>query len=146
MDQYGTVLESHDGVARVLVRRPGACEHCGACELGARPEQVVELPNPEGYPAGTSVVLKVAEGEVAKASLVVYVIPLLALFLGFGVGEVLNRYLARPSELLVLFTGLVFLGLTYWGIFLWDRRRSRSRCTPVMEAAALAGGPDRPKG
>lgn len=143
MEQLGTILETSGGRARVLVRRPGACEHCGACELGSRPEQVVDLPNPAGLPVGASVRLVVAPGEVAKASLVVYVIPLLALLLGFGVGEWFGRWTGRGSELLILLVGVLFLFASYGLIFLWDRRRQHSRCTPAME---LAPGGERTSG
>lgn len=142
MEQHGTVLESRDGLAKVLVRRPGACARCGACNLGTSPEQVIELPNPEGYPPGTAVRLVVAPGEVATASLVVYIIPLAALFAGFGAGEALGRFFGYRSELLDLLVGLGFLGLAYGLIFLWDRRRRDSRCTPRLEAV----GPDDPDG
>ncbi|MDI6870512.1 MAG: SoxR reducing system RseC family protein [Bacillota bacterium] len=134
MEQLGTILESHNGKARVLVRRPGACARCGACELGARPEQVIELPNPRGYPPGTTVRLVVGPGEVARASFTVYVIPLAALLIGFAAGELLGRWTGHPSELLVFVTGILFLLLSYRLLFLWDRRTRRTRCTPAMEA------------
>jgi sigma-E factor negative regulatory protein RseC len=143
MEQYGTILESGAGWAKILVQRPGACTHCGACELGARPEQVIELPNPQGYPPGTAVRLVIAPGEVAKASAVVYLVPLAGLFLGFGAGELLGRRLGRPSELLTLITGLLFLFAFYGLIYLWDRRTRRTRCAPAMEAVSQ-GGDSRP--
>ena len=139
MEQHGTILETHGGQAKVLVRRPGACAHCGACELGARPEQVIELPNPQGLPPGTEVRLLVDEGEVAKASFVVYVIPLFFLFLGFGAGQLAGRWLGVSSELLIFAAGLLFLLLSYGLIHLWDRRRKASRCLPVMEAVSGGG-------
>ncbi|MGE5554490.1 MAG: SoxR reducing system RseC family protein [Betaproteobacteria bacterium] len=142
MEQYGTILESRGGQAKVLVRRPGGCAHCGACELGSRPEQVIELPNPQGYPPGTAVRLLVAPGEVAKASAVVYLIPLAALFLGFGAGTLLGRWTGHSSDLLVFVTGLLFLVAAYGLIFLWDRRTRRNRCVPVMEA--VSPGEERP--
>lgn len=145
MEQFGTVLESRDGKARVLVRRPGACEHCGGCELGASPEQVIELDNPQALAPGTPVRLLVAPGEVAKASVVIYVLPLVALFAGFGAGQVLGRILGYSSELFVLFVGLLSLAAAYGLIFAWDRRRRHSRCTPVMEAADSASGDPRLK-
>lgn len=136
MEQFGTILEIHGAQAKVLVRRPGSCAHCGACELGARAEQVIELPNPEGLPVGTNVRLSVAPGEVAKASAVVYVFPLAALLLGFGLGEWLGRRTGHTSDLLTLVTGVLFLFLAYGIIYLKDRRQTTHRCTPVLHAAA----------
>jgi sigma-E factor negative regulatory protein RseC len=140
MDQFGTILENAGGQARVLVRRPGACAHCGACELGSRAEQVIELPNPDGYAPGTSVRLVVAEGEVARASFLVYVVPLLALFAGFGLGEYLGRLAGHPSDLLVAGAGLACLVLAYVALAWWDRRRAPGRCAPRMEA--VQSGPE----
>ncbi|MGE5509095.1 MAG: SoxR reducing system RseC family protein [Chitinophagales bacterium] len=133
MEQAGTIVRTRDGLATVLVRRPGGCEHCGACELGSAAEQEIELPNPDRLAVGTQVRLVVAAGEVARASAMVYLIPLAGLFLGFGAGELLSRLLGWRSDLPDFLGGVLFVAMAFRGISLWDRRRRRTRCVPRIE-------------
>lgn len=135
MEQQGEIIGLGQGTAKVKVRRPGGCEHCGACELGATPETVVELPNPEHLQVGTKVRLVVEEGEVVKAAGLVYLVPLAGLFLGFGAGQVARTGWGLRSELWTLGFGLLFMGVSLAIVYLVDRRGKSKRCLPRMEKA-----------
>lgn len=135
MEQEGEIIALGAGTAKVRVRRPGGCEHCGACELGANPETVVELPNPNELPLGARVRLVVDEGEVVKAAGLVYVVPLVGLFVGFGAGQWLRSSFGLRSELWTLLCGLVTMGISLVVVYLIDRHGKSKRCLPRMEAA-----------
>lgn len=132
MDQQGEIVAVGSGRATVRVRRPGGCEHCGGCELGASPETTIELPNPENLAVGTVVRLQVDEGEVVKAAGLVYLVPLAGLFLGFGVGQVFRTRLGLTSELWILGFGLLFLAAGLGLVAQADRRSKSKRCLPRM--------------
>jgi positive regulator of sigma E activity len=77
----------------------------------------------------------VDEGEVVKAAGLVYVVPLVGLFLGFGAGQWLRSSLGLRSELWTLLCGLIAMGLSLVAVYFFDRHGKSRRCLPRMEQA-----------
>ena len=81
-----------DGTARVIhVRRSacsGDCHKCSGC--GAQ-QETLELTarNPIGACPGDLVIMEAKTGPVLRAAAVLYVLPLVLFFLGYGLGQAL---------------------------------------------------------
>ena len=93
MEETGTVVEVEGRIAKIRLLRQATCNKCGMCGIGQHPEIVVEVPNTIGAGPGDAVRLAIESGNVLRAAVVVYVVPLLVAILGF----LLASYLAGPA-------------------------------------------------
>ena len=82
--ETGKVLETADGTACVLVERSAACHGCaaqGVCHtLGGGTDARVRVRNDLDARAGDVVELGIRESSLVSASIIVYMIPVAALF------------------------------------------------------------------
>ncbi len=84
---------SADGKAEIIHHRQSACSgDCHKCSgCGAQAEVlIIEALNPIGARAGDFVVLSSDTGQVLKLALLVYILPLVLFFLGYGLGAALG--------------------------------------------------------
>lgn len=99
MVRTGKVVSAQGGMMEVCFTRPEACAHCGQC-AGQKEETLVKIPG--SVPAGRWIDVDMPEGQVLKASLLAYVLPLLMLLGGLALGSVLFE-----KEALWALTGLL---------------------------------------
>lgn len=90
MEQQVRVKEIYaDGMALVVHTRlsacSGDCHKCSGCGA-ARETMVLRAENPIGAQPGDLVKIQSASAPVLKAAAVLYVLPLLLFFLGYGLG------------------------------------------------------------
>jgi positive regulator of sigma E activity len=124
MERTGIVLEriSKDR-ARIRLLAPEACESCGACHMAAsKSDYAIEAIDPIGAGVGRKVLLKIPPKSVLKASLMMYILPLV-LFLGFY-GLAFGLLRSSLEERLAELAGVVAGGLAV-GILLVLMRRGR---------------------
>lgn len=110
MRQKVTVIALEGKDALVRYHRPtachGDCDHCGGCSAMAAPEELtVRAENLIGARPGDQVMIEGETRKVAWAVGLVYVLPLLLFFVGYGLGEMLLRAGTIPG-LLGFFLGL----------------------------------------
>jgi len=101
----GKVVAGENGVLEVCFERPEACAHCGACG-GQKEETLVKIPG--NVPVGRWIDVDMPEGQVLKASMLAYVMPLLMLLGGLALGSALFK-----NEALCALTGIVCMGLSW---------------------------------
>lgn len=126
MEQTGEVIEVKDGLLTVQFCRPEACETCRAC-TGEKNRAMIKIPG--DAQVGDMVTVSMPEGQVAKASLLAYFMPLcgllLGLFIGFMLGGDISAIIGAAAGLLLSFLVLRLL----------DRRLSQDeRWTPKLVA------------
>ena len=101
MQSVGQVVAVTNNVARVRFERTKACGKCRACLSFGETQAEVELPNTLHAKVGDWVEISLHEGEVAKASLLAYGIPLAGLVAGVLLGSLWG-------EIAAVFCGLLF--------------------------------------
>jgi sigma-E factor negative regulatory protein RseC len=129
VEENALVVATEGDEAWVETSRRSSCGSCEAkgCGTGAlsrvlgRRSQRLRVKNPIAAQAGDAVVLGIPESALLLGSLVVYLVPLLALLAGGLVGEALAAQLALAQEAASILFALVALG----GSFLWLRRFNR---------------------
>ena len=114
MLRSGKVVAAENGVLEVCFERPEACAHCGAC-AGQKEETLVKIPG--SAPVGRWIDVDMPEGQVLKASMLAYVMPLLLLLGGIALGSVLFK-----QEVLWAVTGIVFMGVSWLALRLIEKR------------------------
>ncbi len=87
MEQTGEVIKVLDGLLTVQFCRPEACESCRAC-TGEKHKAMLQIPG--DAQVGDIVTVSMPEGQVAKASLLAYAMPLVGLMAGLFTGYALG--------------------------------------------------------
>ena len=118
MVRTGKVVSASNGELEVCFERPEACAHCGAC-AGQKEETLVKIPG--NAPVGRWIDVDMPEGQVLKASMLAYVLPLLMLLGGIALGSVIFE-----KEALWAVTGIVCMGLS-WLVLRMIEKRMRNR-------------------
>lgn len=91
MKQYGMVLRTDGKLAQVSVRQHSACAQCGKCDMSHESKDLtVSAVNIAGAAAGDMVRLEMAQRDVMAAGLIIYVLPLVVMFIGAAVGQALS--------------------------------------------------------
>lgn len=130
IEETAHVVEAQGEYAWVETQRRSSCGSCSAkgCGTGALAKilggrsQRMKVRNPVHAKPGDDVVLGIRERDLLKGSLAVYVVPLLTMFGGALLGEILAPQWGSEAETLSVFFGLLGLG----GGFLWLYRYNRA--------------------
>jgi len=93
--QEGVVLEIIGDIAKVKTSRHNDCENCGACPGNSA--MVLEVLNQVGAKPGQRVVVEVREVNMLKAAFIVYILPLIAVFIGALLGGTLAQKFGNES-------------------------------------------------
>ena len=132
MNQFGQVLEVQEDKATIKVRKHASCKSCGACGFLSKTdveEVVLEAFNPIGAKKGEVVKVTAERRKVLLATLIVYVIPIIALVVAMYIGQQLAIGMGREDihELVGIITGLGAMSAVFVGVRLVDKRIEKSQ-------------------
>lgn len=114
--EVGQVTELSGSLAKVIVKRRSSCESCGACGMGGRAEMSFMLKNDIGAQVGDRVLIEMRSHALYKAAFLVYTIPLVAMVLGFLLGQFIGGSWGmspEPAEFFGIGTGFLFLVIAF---------------------------------
>ncbi len=122
MTQIATVKCLLDGGrAEILVRRQSACGHscesCGGCGPEAQAQVAAVAENPSAAQPGDTVLVESESGRVLSLAAVLYLLPILLLFVGYFIAKALG--LGEGASLGV---GLVCMAASFLADWRIDRR------------------------
>ncbi|MCK4258606.1 MAG: SoxR reducing system RseC family protein [Halanaerobiales bacterium] len=122
MEETGQVIRIVDEkMAEIELCRHSACGKCGQCSHGENTR--FEVHNPIQAQVGDVVVLKMETRHLLTAVMMVYMLPLVTLIVGYGLGSWFNSLLKIwQGEGFAIITGLIFMGLTFVGVKFYDRK------------------------
>lgn len=112
MRRTGTVVKDAEGVLKVMVERPTECERCGMCQDR---KLLLDLPGGD-WSEGDTVDIDMPADRVLRASALVYVLPLLLLFLGLLLGDAVGGALGMSAEGASILMGLALMALGFVGV------------------------------
>lgn len=132
LEETGVVLETSENQAVVLLQRTERCHSCTLCKSG--PDgMLLEVHDPIGVSTGAKVVIGRSPQALVKATALVFVLPLIALFAGAFAAQIL---LPNAGDLVVASgagIGLVLGGVAVW---LYERNMkagTRQQFQPYIE-------------
>lgn len=116
--QEGVVLEVNGKMAKVKSSRHNDCKNCGACPGNSA--LVLDARNTVGAKSGQRVTIEVREVNMLKAAFIVYVLPLIAAFLGAIAGGFVAEPFALPETFSRIAGGMGAFLLAVWYIKYFD--------------------------
>lgn len=110
MKQIGTVVEVNEDKATVAVRRASACgENCAMCKGECAPTlHKAQVLNSAAAECGDLVRIETADTAVLKSAFLVYFLPLVILFLCYGVAFSVSKNGATATIAALLGLGAAF--------------------------------------
>ncbi len=125
MREIGRVVSVRGNRLAVSVKRTAACERCGKCShahiaFGNNDDIIVEAIPLGPVQTGELVELEMEGRDYVKLSFIIYIVPLLSGFVGFGLGWFLGGLLRSPA-LWGTILGLAGLALAFFWVRQYDK-------------------------
>jgi len=124
--EEGIILKIHGYTATIQINKAVACSHCKAGCMERNGVMVTEAENPIGAKAGDTVSLGLNSKKALTATLVVFGLPLLALFIGVIVTSVVTKRIGYQNQGLSIIVGMVAFLLTFIPVKAYDKQLKRS--------------------
>lgn len=113
MQQAGRVIDTEEDIARVEIRRVSACgENCAMCKGGCKPtKHIATVNNKVGAKPGDIVKIKTDDARVLKSAALLYILPILVLFVFYAIAYILteNTGVSSVSGVIGLVSGFFVL-------------------------------------
>lgn len=129
--EQGLVIEVIDEEAKIKVGRHNDCKNCGACP--GNDSVIIIANNQVGAKPGQRVLFEVKEKSILKAAFIVFILPLVALFIGVMLGGVAGKYIGINIRMLQIMGGIMAFLLSLAVIKVFDKAASKSdKSKPVI--------------
>lgn len=140
MQQTGLVISREKGWALLEIIRPSACKGCGMCKPSDNAKRVKAICDME-VAKGDFVVVEMKDGDVLKAAMVAYGVPLLGFLAGIVTGNGFAGYfkLQEKADAFAAAGGFLFLFLAYLGVRKYDLGLDSRKFAPVVTGMADPG-------
>lgn len=123
MDRAGIVVSQMGEYSRVKLVRHTACGNCGACQLGDDQKDIMLVAkNAVKAKDGDLVEVSMETGGVLSAAFIMYILPLVGLFIGLLIGQTFFK----SSDAITALLGLGSMTAIYVVIKLNDKRFLRN--------------------
>lgn len=122
MTERGLVIDTNEHIAQVVVEKSENCEGCNACGIGGGRTMIAEVENPINAKKDDSVLVEVSDRQALKAGLLVFGLPLAALFIGvFGISSIAQSIgFASSSGTIGGIGGFLLLVLACIGVYFYS--------------------------
>jgi positive regulator of sigma E activity len=148
--EHGTVIGVGPGSVDVRVKATEACANCSHCSRVDKDGMVIgDVGNDLGAEEGDTVEVEIPPGTDIRAGIYAYILPVVALLVGYGVGNALGTLMRWDADL----TGAAFavLGVAVGMLTMRSRARKvlssdrfRPRVRAIIARAVAGGGSARP--
>lgn len=112
--EIGIVIEVENNVTKVKLNKHSDCKNCGTCP--GNDAAVVEAVNDVNAVPGQRVMIEVKENNVIKIAFVIFILPLIAVFIGSIIGKFIADKIAYNGIWLTIFGGVAGLLLSIFYI------------------------------
>lgn len=123
--EEGIIIETDGVTAKIKVGRHVECKDCGACP--GSDAAIVTVRNTINALVGQRVLFEVKDEGALKGAFLIFVFPLLALFIGLFLGGIAAAYLSVNNVTGRIVGAVVFLSAALVGIIIFDRRIGKNR-------------------
>lgn len=129
--EQGLVVEVINEEAKIRVGRHNDCKNCGACP--GNDSMIISANNKIGAEPGQRVLFEIKEKNVLKAAFIVFIVPLIALFIGAMLGGFIGEYFAFNTRMLQIVGGVIAFALSVIIVKAFDKATSENvKSKPVI--------------
>jgi sigma-E factor negative regulatory protein RseC len=141
VQERGRVVTVRDGAVDVRMEVSTECGGCTACSRGADGETIMQdVRDPFGATVGDTVEVVIPDSVARPAAVAVFVVPVLAMLLGYLAGFLLGRWAGVAPDVSGLVFALVGANLAFVGVRLAERKiASNERFMPKVSAIISRG-------
>ena len=136
LTEKGVIEKILDQNALVRIQRSSACAHCesrGKCEVTSDNAVLIEVANDHRAKVGDHVELNMPANNLMKLSLLVYLLPIIALIIGAYVGGILAESLQIKHSIASILGGGFAMGIAFCLLKYINRAaKARSNYHPRM--------------
>mgnify|MGYP001565562654 CR=1 FL=1 len=130
-DEEGIVVEVDGQTAKVRAAKHGDCKNCGACP--GDNAIVLDAQNPLSAKPGQLVAFEIQETNMLQAAFIVYIMPLLAIFIGSFAGDMLANKFGLAVSSFRISGGILAFILSIIYVKLYDKSsRKNIKMQPVI--------------
>lgn len=122
--EQGIVIEVIDNVAKIKVGRHNDCSNCGGCP--GSDNVIISANNKIGATVGQRVVFDVKDVNVLSGAFVVFILPLIAIFLGVLLGGGIGKYIGYNIHIFQIAGGIITFLLSIIFVKLFDKAATES--------------------
>lgn len=127
----GVVIQVIGDIAKVKANRHGDCKNCGACP--GDKAMVVDAMNSLNAKPGQRVAFEVKEVNMLKAAFVVYILPLVATFIGAVAGGILSKKNGQWNTTFEVIGGIIGFILSIIYVKFFDKAANKNeKMRPVI--------------
>jgi len=134
MREKGEVVSFVDGTARVRFERSDACARCGLCRAGFGTEPLLEVETEKPLSVGDKVTVEIKGPGFLRASILVFLIPLIFFLVGTLAGRALAINLSLKGntvDLVGLAVGASVLGAVFAVLRIYENRLRKTKSFEV---------------
>lgn len=117
--QEGFIIKLEGDLARIKVAPNADCDNCGACDM--KHMEIIAY-NPVKATTGQKVRFIMAQGSMLKISFMLFVMPLLSVFIGLYAGSLAASAFSLNQTALMTAGAFVFLAVAVAIIFFYDKK------------------------
>lgn len=131
-ESSGIVIEVKDGMAKVRTSNHGDCANCGACPGAAA--SVINVKNPIDAKPGQHVLFEIEQTNMLKAAFIVYILPLVGIFLGGLIGTFISNKIGGHLKIFQIGGAVIIFILSLLYVKVFDKSTGRNEAAkPVIK-------------
>jgi sigma-E factor negative regulatory protein RseC len=129
-ESEGVVISINGNMAKVKANRHGDCKNCGACP--GDQAMVVDALNTVKAKPGQRVAFEIKQANMLRAAFVVYMLPLIAIFIGAMVGNWVAAKIGQSATLFQVCGAVIGVILSVLYIKFFDKSASNDTMQPTI--------------
>lgn len=122
-NEIGYVVEVNEEVTKIKIGRHSECKNCGACP--GNNNLIVSVNNPIGAKVGEKVCVEMPQDNIVPSVYIVYIQPLLLVFIGAIIGYLLSVYTHKSATPFEVIFGCIFFIISLIFIKIVDKKAER---------------------
>lgn len=124
-NEVGYVVEATDEVTKIKLGRHSDCKSCGAC--AGNNNLILAVNNPIGAKVGDKVCIQMPKDNILPSVYIVYIQPLLLVFIGAIIGYIISLYAHKSSIGFEIVFGAIFFLISIIFIKVVDNKASKKK-------------------
>lgn len=129
-NEIGYVVEQDGEVTKIKLGRHSECKNCGACP--GNNNLIVPVNNTLGAKVGDKVCIQMPQDNIIPSVYIVYIQPLVLVFMGAIIGYLISVYTHRSATILEVVFGSIFFIISIIFIKVVDKKAGKSNNLPTI--------------